>query len=64
MWYAAEVTAFTPKTGKHELRYLDDHIVEKLHLADEKWRRAGVDDGGAGAAGRDSVSQGAAKSDA
>ena len=38
-WYVAEVLGFGAKDGKHKLRYVDDQVVERLYLADEKWRR-------------------------
>jgi len=37
-WYVAVVTGYSHETKQHEVRYVDDDVVEALDLDEEEWR--------------------------
>ena len=49
-YYHATVRKFIKSSGKHEVCYSDDGVVEKLDLRAEKWRRAAAPQSGKRAA--------------
>ena len=49
-WYVAVVTGYSHETKQHEVRYVDDDVVEALDLDEEEWRLDGQGASARGAA--------------
>ena len=49
-WYVAVVTGYSHETKQHEVRYVDDDVVEALDLDEEEWRLDGRGTSARGAA--------------